>query len=442
MKTKKMQRDSKIRRVWGLARPRVVSSVAGVLMAFGLMGGAHAEPMKTIKIAIIDPFSGPFGPVGTLNAQIIESVIQRVNAAKDLGNYQLQLVPFDDKLNPSIALVDAQKAADEGIRYIMQGNGSNVSFALIDWLQKHNRMNPQNKMLYFNYAAADPGLSNEDCGFYHFNFAANANMQMAALVSYIAEQKNIKKIFLINMDYSAGHSFADTAEIMLKKELPDVKIVGDVFTPIGQTKDYTPFIYKIKESGAQAVITSNWGPDMSLLAKAAGQNGLKNVPIFSFYGGVPGTPQAIGDDGAGVVMQLSAWVSTVGGEEETYAEAFRKQYHNDWYYGEQVFMIGMLAKAIREAGTDDPTQVALHLEGMHYASPTGDVYMRADNNSAVMPLYFSVLEKGSPSLEGTDLHWQVVKRVPAIRLMLPTSCKMDRPAGAVLPNAYYGTTGQ
>ena len=433
MKIKEAKQRSKLRQL-------ILGSAASVVLGLGLMGSAHAQATKTIRVALIDPLSGPFGPVGTIFAQGIEAMIAHANASGELGNYKLQLVPFDDKLNPAVAQVDAQKAADEGIRYIMQGAGSNVAYALVDWVKKHNRLHPDDAMLYFNYAAVDPGLSNEDCGFYHFNLDANANMKLAALVSYIADQKDIKKVFLINMDYSFGHSVAETSIAMLKKERPDIQIVGDVFTPIGQTKDYTPYIYKIKQSGANAVITGNWGPDMSLLAKAAGQNGLKNVPFFTFYAGMPGTPQAIGDAGAGLVMQITPWVTTVGGPEAAYANDFKKQYNNDWYYGTQVYMIGMFAKAIREAGSDDPTKVALQLEGMHYASPTGDVYIRADNNAAVMPLYLSMLEKGSPSLEGTDLHWQVIKRIPAIRLMLPTSCHMDRPAGAVLPNAYYATS--
>lgn len=417
-------------------------AIAGVILGLTSIGPAHAAT-KTIRIAFIDPLSGPFGSVGILDAQEFEFMINKINKSGELGDYKFKLVPFDDKVNPAIAQVDAEKAADQGIRYILQGNGSNVAFALVNWIKKHNRLHPEDKMLYLNYAAIDPGLSNSDCGLYHFNFDANVNMKMAGLVSYIATQKDIHKVFLINMDYSFGHSVAQAAREMLKKARPDIKIVGNVFTPIGQTKDYTPFIYKIKQSGAQAVITGNWGADMTLLAKAAGQANLTGVRFFTFYAGIPGTPQAIGDVGAGRIMQITPWVSTVKSSETKLATEFKEKYHNDWYYGSQVYLTGMLAKAIHEAGTDDPTAVALHLEGMHYESPTGNVYMRAANNAAVMPMYLSILQKGgSPTLRDTDLHWQAIKRIPAIKMMLPTSCKMERPQGAVLPNAYYNNTGK
>lgn len=416
-------------------------AAAALLAPMGLQA-AHAAT-KVIKVAFIDPLSGPFGPVGILNAQYYEFMFNKINESGQLKGYKFQLVPFDDKVNPSTAVVDAEKASDEGIRYILQGNGSNVAFALVNWINKHNRDHANDKMLYLNYAAIDPALSNSDCGLYHFNFDANVNMKIAALVSYIKTQKDIKKVFLINMDYSFGHAVAQSAIEMLKRARPDIKIVGDVFTPIGQTKDYTPFIYKIRQSGAQAVITGNWGADMSLLAKAAGQANLKGVKFFTFYAGIPGSPEAIGDAGAGRVMQVTPWVATVNSSETKLADEFQAKYHKDWYYGSQVYVTEMLTKAINEAGTDDPTAVALHLEGMHYDSPVGDVYMRADNNAAVMPMYLSILEKGvKPSLLHIGLQWQKVERIPAINLMLPTSCHMERPKGASLYNAYYHNTGK
>lgn len=415
---------------------------AAVILSLQLVASAHAAT-KVIKVALIDPFSGPFGPVGISYAQELEFMVNKVNKAGALGDYKLKLVLFDDKVNPAMAQVDAEKAAGEGIRYLVQGLGSNVAFVLIHWVKEHNRNHPEDKVLYLNYAAIDPGLSNSDCGFYHFNFDANVNMKMAGLVSYIKTQKEIHKAFLINMDYSYGHAVAEAAKEMLQRARPDIKIVGDVFTPIGKVKDYTPFVYKIKQSGAQAVITGNWGVDMALLGKAAGQAKLTGVRFFTFYAGMPGTPQAIGAVGAGRIMQITPWVATVKSSETKLATEFEAKYHTDWYYGSQVYLTGMLVKAIKEAGTDDPTQVALHLEGMHYDSPVGDVYMRADNNAVVIPMYLSILEKGvKPYLQGTDMQWKTVKRIPAINMMLPTSCHMERPKGAVLYNAYYHNIGK
>ncbi len=428
-----------------MSRHTLFAALAGALL-LGVLGSVPASA-KTIEVGYIDPLSGPFGPVGILDAQGFQFMFDRINKSGILPNGdKLKLVPFDDKVDPKTAQVDAQKAVDQGIRILLQGNGSNVAFALINWVKKHNRNNPKDKVLYLNYAAIDPGLSNSDCGFYHFNFDANVNMKMAGLVAFLKPLKNIHKVYLMNMDYSFGHSVANAAKIMLHRERPDIKIVGDDFTPIGQVKNYTPYINKIRKSGAQAVITGNWGPDMALLVKAAGQANLKGVRFFTFYGGIPGTPQAMGSLGAGRVVQITPWAAGGYGSPQIakIAAEFKKQYHNDFYYGSQLYLPQMLARAIKMADGANPTKVALALEGMHYHSLLGNVYIRADNHAAVMPMVISTLEKGvKPSLEGTDMNFKVNARIPPIKMFLPTSCHMkERPKGAVSPNAFYNNTGK
>lgn len=410
--------------------------------------GSGPVAAKTIRVAFIDPLSGPFGPVGIQFAQGFEFMFNRVNKSGILPNGdKIKLVLFDDKVDPQTAQVDAQKAADQGIHFLIQGNGSNVAFALVGWVNKHNRDNPKDKMIYLNYAAIDPALGDSDCGFYHFNFDANVNMKIAGLVAYIKNMKNIRKVYLINMDYSFGHAVSRAARVMLQKERPDIRIVGDDFTPIGQTKDFTPFIDKIRKSGAQAVITGNWGADMSLLIKAAGQANLQGVKFFTFYGGLPGTPQAIGSLGAGRLVQITAWAAGGFGNPaiDKLAAEFRQKYHNDFYYGGQLFLPQMLARAIKIAGGgEDVDKVGMALEGMHYHSLLGDVYMRADNHQAVFPMVISTMETGvKPYLTGTTMNFQVNARIPAIDMMQPTSCKMgDKPAGLLSPNAFYNITGK
>lgn len=419
------------------------------LAASLLLGTLSSAPVaaKTIKVAFIDPLTGSFGPVGIQFAQGFEFMFDHVNKSGVLPNGdKLKLVLFDDKVDAQTAQVDAQKAVDQGIHFLLQGNGSNVAFALVNWVNKHNRDNPKDKVLYLNYAAIDPGLSNGSCGFYHFNLDANVNMKIAGLVAYLKVMKDINKVYLINMDYSFGHSVAEAATVMLQRERPDIKIVGDDFTPIGQTKDFTPFIDKIRKSGAQAVITGNWGADMTLLIKAAGQSNLQGVKFFTFYGGLPGTPQAIGSLGAGRLVQITPWAAGGFGSPAIakLAADFKNQYHNDFYYGGQLFLPQMFARAIKMAGSDDATKVALALEGMHYHSLLGNVYIRADNHAAVMPMVISTLETGiNPPLVGTTMNFQVNARISPIDMFLPSSCKMeDRPAGLISPNAFYNITGK
>ena len=79
------------------------------------------------------------------------------------------MVKLDNKLNPQESLIQAQKAIDAGIRILTPGSGSSVAGAL-DFVTKHNERNPDKEVLYLNYGAIDPVLTNDKCSFWHFRW--------------------------------------------------------------------------------------------------------------------------------------------------------------------------------------------------------------------------------------------------------------------------------
>ena len=60
----------------------------------------------------------------------------------------------------------------------------------------------------------------------------------------------------------------------MKKEIPDLKIVGEDFAPIGN-KDFGPYFSKILASGAEVIFTGNYGVDLANLLKQGAQMGIK-----------------------------------------------------------------------------------------------------------------------------------------------------------------------
>ena len=147
--------------------------------------------------------------------------------AVDLIGGLFELLAFDNKTNPQETLVQVQKAVDAGARIITQGNGSSVAIALSQWVAKHNERNPGKEVLYLNYAAVDPLLTNDKCNFWHFRWDADSDIKLEALINYIMGQLGIKKVYLINQDYSFGQSVRATAAKLLKAKRPDIQIVGD-----------------------------------------------------------------------------------------------------------------------------------------------------------------------------------------------------------------------
>ena len=399
--------------------------------------GARAQ---NIKVAYIDPLSGPFANVGEQGLAEFRFSVDYINAHGGvLGGRKLEVVGFDSKTSPQEALNQLKRVIDQDIRYITQGNGSNVAGALIEAVNRHNERNPGKEVLFLNYAAVDPAFTNDKCSFWHFRFDANADMKMESLTTWMAGQKNIKKVYLLNQDYSFGHAVKKAARDYLSRKRPDIQIVGDDLHPLGKVTDFAPYVAKIKASGADSVITGNWGNDMSLLVKAGRDAGL-DVTWYTYYAGGLGTPTAMGDAAAGKVKIIAEYHSNVENNKAAKWDAdYRKQApkgNPDFYFLRGKIMWDMFAKAINQAKSAEPKAVALALEGMKHDAELGEVEMRKSDHQLIQPLYVLTLVKsaarGGPKqakidMEGSGLAPVTEARLEAYTSAQPTSCQMKRP---------------
>jgi branched-chain amino acid transport system substrate-binding protein len=406
------------------------SSRIAALALLGLMaalGPAAAE----VKMAFIDPLSGGAASAGTNAQKHFLYEIDKINAGGGLNGEKLSITFYDNKVDPQESLIALKKALDEGARYVFQGNGSAVALALSDAILKYNERNPGKEVLYFNYAAVDPALTNAKCNFWHFRFDSDADMKMTALVAEIAKTPQVKKIYLINQDYSFGKAVAAAARKMLGEKRPDIQIVGDELHPLQKVQDFSPYVAKIKASGADAVITGNWSNDMFLLLKAGKDAGLK-VTWYTFYADALGAPTAIGKDGNGMVKVVTSYHTNAAPELDPDVAAFKKRFtakedEFNYYRLNTAFM--MFAAAAAKAKSNDPVKVARALEGLKWTSSVGDVEMRADNHQLLQPLFVATFTEGVKyDAEKTGLGFKTDLKVDAKDTAMPTTCQMQRPS--------------
>src|ERR1700723_670630 len=329
---------------------RLIMTLVVALPVFA--GHAHAQ--DSIKLGYIDPLSGGGASVGEVGLKTFQFMADELNAKGGILGHKVEIQPLDNKTNPQESLIQAQKAIDSGAHYITQGNGSSVGAALEDFVTKNNTRNPGKEILYFNYAAVDPSLTNEKCSFRHFRWDANSDIKMEALTNYMKGQPSIKKVYLINMDYSFGQSVRTEARKMLGEKRPDIEVVGDELHPMLKITDFSPYIAKIKASGADSVVTGNWGQDFALLLKAAADAGLQ-ADWYTYYAGGAGGPTAIKQTGLSHrVFQISEGVPNSAPEAAQKWEAdFRAKLGVSLFYPRAVNEMRMLAKAINQANSDD-----------------------------------------------------------------------------------------
>ena len=209
---------------------------------------------------------------------------------------------------------------------------------------------------------------------------------MEALTNYMKGVPTIKKIYLINQDYSFGQSVRTQARAMLKTKRPDVEIVGDELHPLLKITDFAPYVAKIKASGADSVITGNWGQDFALLLKAAADAGLK-VNWYTYYAGGTGGPTAIKQAGLDhQVFQVTEGIANGDYKPaEDYETALRAKYDFSNFYPRAANEMRMFAAAAEKAKSLDPVKVASALEDMKF-----DVHGRrrrhhAQGRSPVLP---------------------------------------------------------
>ena len=392
--------------------------------------GAFAQSGETVKLVRIDPLSGLLGPVGVNQDKSYKFFAEKFSGAGNPAGVKFEFSTIDNKLSPTESLNALKAAIDQGVRYIVQGNGSSVALALSDAVTKYNERNPGKEVLYLNDSAVDPDLTNSKCSYWHFRFDADTSMKIEAMTSFMKDQKDIQKVYILGQNYSHGVQVAKFAKEALGRKRPDIQIVGEDLHPLAQVRDFAPYIAKIKASGADTVITGNWGSDLSLLVKAANENGYTGK-FFTYYAGVTGTPSALGTNGAGRVYQIAYSHYNMGGQMDKWMKEFHDKYNDDFYTGSVIRVYQTLGAAMAKAKSTDPLKVAAAMEGLKFNSFNGEVEMRKTDHQLQQPLYMSVWQKADKkypySPENTGMTLAPLKEFPNYVSSTPTSCAMKRP---------------
>ena len=423
---------------------RTALKLAFVALCLPTLSLAQAA-LPPIKIAMIETLSGPFANTGEAVVRNLTWGLERINSRGGIklagapgsapSQRLLSLERFDNKGQIEESLSALRSAIDEGAQFIVQGNSSAIAASLVDAINKHNEREPGRRVLFLNYSAVDPILTNEKCSFWHFRFDAHADMRMTALMSVLKDDKTLRSVYLIGQDYSFGQAVAREARRQLGLLRPDLQIVGDELHPTGRIKDFLPYAAKIKASGAQAVITGNFGNDLALLVKAAKEVGFEGK-FYTFYGNALGAPSAIGEAGVGKVLAVADWLPNVqSGASEAFYLSFRERFPkpaDDYVHMRMQLMLEALVQSIEAAATTEPLAVAAQLERASVSFAAQSAVMRRTDHQFQQALVVGLMERQGSlgvkfDVEGSGYGFRVIKTLSAAQAELPSSCRMQRP---------------
>ena len=407
------------------------------LLSLFLISCEKKETSGPIKIAAIEPLSGPYAAVGK---DLIDGIVfsaSEINKNGGINGRMIEIVPMDNAMKAEKTTELLRKAIDDDIRFITQGGGSSHALNIIKQLEKYNSRNPGKEVLFLNHSAVTTSFTNDDCTFFHFRFDSNVDMKVAGLVSHMSKDNSVKKVYLFNQNYVYGQTFRETATRLLEKNAPNIEIVGDeLIQPFGKVQDFNPYITKIKLSGADTVLTGNWGPDAYRFVNALKDAGLK-VKMFGIYISAPSGMAAMGKN----LLYNDVIVVKEFNPTNSNAPDWYKNYENEIIKSTEMtpdadrlrFMLEMFKSAIEKANSFEPVDIAYALEGIEGRSVDGGkIFMRKDDHQIHFDMQaLLVSEKVDQSIiyrsKDFDMSYINVGNIPVEDITLDTSCKMKRP---------------
>jgi ABC-type branched-subunit amino acid transport system substrate-binding protein len=326
--------------------------------------------------------------------------IEEVNAQGGLLGRKIELIIEDTQLKPEIAVSKAQKYLLDGKIDIIIGAGSNVVKPLQDLAKQYN-------VLLVMAAHADVETE-KNFNYNSVRLTWNTSMLARAIINYAAKYlPGRKKFYLLNQDYAYGRDFAANYKKELARQIPEAQVVGEDYHPL-MSKDLSPFLTKVKLSGADVILSSSWGLDVSVLIKQRLELGVKAIvldPAVVDPTVIRENPEAaVGTHGC------DTWFNTSTSKESLdFIESWKRIVkHPDHPLptntgAREYIATKFLLEGIKKAGSTEISKVAPALESVRMKSVLGDVYMRACDHQLIMPVQCISVEKKTPPYYGVPV---------------------------------------
>jgi len=367
---------------------------------------SHAQAVEPILIGYNDIRSGPFKANGDAYILGIQTASKIINEDGGILGRPIKIVEEDNQMKPQIALQKLKKLILKDKVDVIFGGGTSASAIAIS-----NAM-PRYKKIFMPAGFA-LDLTGKNFNPYVFRPNFNVAISAKAMAWYIGEHTPLRKVYLINQDYSYGHDVADIYEKFSKEVSPDTKIVGKDFHPMFN-KDFAPYISKIKASDADYVLTGNWGMDGTQLIIQGRSLGM-NLPINGILLGDRSIYQAIPEDQAVGFFGVENFLLGIDTPEaKKFEESFYKASGGQWpvswtYMGYQMMML--YAEAVKKAGSTNVEKVIKAFEGLKWEGPAGTVTMRAKDHQAIQPMFIGQVVKKTEQYNFT--HLKPIQVIPA-----------------------------
>jgi len=231
------------------------------LASASLMFPAHAQ----IKIAMVIPATGPLTQYGDMIKEGVLTAVEMVNAAGGINGKKVETVVVDDGCEPKQGPVAANRVINDKIHYVV---GPVCSGAAIAAAPIYNNEG----VVVVTPSATSPNLTDGKNFHSIFRTIGRDDQQGPSAAKFIVEKIKPKKVAVLHDKQSYGQGIASNVRDDLKNAGVDVALFEGINAG---DSDYSAVITKLKSAGVDFVYYGGYHPEMGLLLRQAGEQGLK-----------------------------------------------------------------------------------------------------------------------------------------------------------------------
>ncbi len=359
----------------GFSRRTILAGTSAAIASPAIWTSARAQAGGAIKIGIPTALTGPLGSVGQQTKRGAEFYAKVQNAKGGIMGRPIELIIEDTAGNPANCVRKAQEMVERhGVRMFTGLTLSSEALAVVPKLAEWNA-------LFVSGINGDGSLTGDK--FVPNFFRANISGPMGArAVSLYLRESKINSVFALGLDYAWGHNSVQVFEDEMRRAKKN--FIGKVFAPTG-TKDYSTYITKIRQSGADACYLVLQGDDNNAFLSQSRQYGLPDKVTLLTEIVDLASIKAVGEDSLGLIGSSRYSFTYDHPNNKAFVELWQKEHKTmpDTFEGETWQAMQVIQAGIEAAKTTDIDPLRAALKKVELDSIKGKIKFRDCDNQAV-----------------------------------------------------------
>ena len=363
-------------------------TLAAVLAALAFCASASAA--EPIRIGVLLPYSGVFGGLGKDQTLALEMGFD--DFGREVAGRPIELVRADTESKPNSGLAQLKKLVlKDKVDIVVGIISSAVAGAVRDFA--HNAKVP---LIISN--AGNDDLTGEQCSPWILR-SSFSNSQINREMGPWMAAKGFRNVFLMAFDYAAGHQMMEAFRAGFVGA--GGNIVGEEYPPLGETKDFGPYLAKVKAADPDAAYVFFAGGPAIKFVKEWAAFGLKGEVQLAGAGWLNSAlyVKKQGMDAEGTLGILNYVPSIDTPENRAFQERFRAAHGRDASeFGVAAYdSARLVVEALRATGgmTEDRAALVEAMRQVRFDGPRGPFRIDPGTNNVIQNIYiFEVQAQG------------------------------------------------